>query len=58
MMPRTVNCFWPSIVRIGTFAPIPRPLRSANSRVTISESGCARKTRGSSMTASSPLSRS
>ena len=58
MMPRTVNRFSPSIVRIGTFVPIPRPFRSANSRVTISESGCARKTSGSSTTASSPLSRS
>ncbi len=58
MIPRTVNCFSPSMVRIGTFVPIAMPFRSANSRVTISESGCARNTSGSSMTASSPVSRS
>jgi len=58
MIPRTVNCFSPSIVRIGTLSPDSRPFRRANSRVTISESGWARKTSGSSTTASSPSSRS
>ncbi len=56
MIPRTTNCFGPSIVRIGMRLFDCRWFCSANSRVTISESGCARNTSGSSTTESSPLS--
>ncbi len=57
MTPRTTNRFGPSIVPIGTTLFVSRRFRAANSRVTISESGCARNTSGSSTTASSPLSK-
>ena len=58
MMPRIVNCFSPSAVPSDRRLPIARPFLSANSFERMSESGCARKTSGSSTTASSPLSRS
>ena len=48
MMPRTVNAFSPSAVCSGRRLPTRSPLRSASSFETMSESGCARKTSGSS----------
>ena len=53
MMPRTVNRRSPSAVPSGTWLLTASPFFSANSFVRMIESGCARKTSGSSMTASS-----
>jgi hypothetical protein len=58
MMPRTVKVFGPSIVCRLILSSIFVPVRAANSRVTINESGCAMNTSGSSITISSPASRS
>ena len=58
MIPRIVNVWFPSIVPSTILLSACSPFRFANSSVTISESGCARNTSGSSITASSPLSRS
>jgi hypothetical protein len=57
-MPRTVKFFGPSMVRNAILLPVARPFRMANSRVTISESGCARKISGSSIASSPVLSKS
>ena len=56
--PRTVNGFCPSAVPSVTRPPTARWFLSANSLDRMIESGCARNTSGSSITASSPLSRS
>jgi hypothetical protein len=58
MMPRTVNALSPTMVESVSRLPTCSAFRSANSFVTMMESGWARKTSGSSTTASSPLSRS
>jgi hypothetical protein len=58
MMPRIVKSLSPSIVLKGSLLPMPSWFSRAKVELTISESGCARNTSGSSITASSPLSRS
>ena len=59
MMPRTVNTWSPCMVRMRQLAVDRQAVcSSANFLVTISESGCARNTSGSSIAASSAPSRS
>ena len=57
MMPRTVNRFIPPTVPSANWLFTPRWFFSENDRVSMIESGWARKISGSSIAASSPLSR-